>query len=151
MNQERSRSRDQASSHFENNRIARDESQVKQTKLIEVLQNNNRLSDIHQVTLLHQPLWFWQRHSCWSYFKRGFFWGGIISFTAIFSAGCGVALTRIDAIERIIARRINFASSKLRFTKQPILTYPINILLVEIEPNATRTNQIGENALNRFN
>ncbi|MBE9043361.1 LCP family protein [Pleurocapsales cyanobacterium LEGE 10410] len=144
MNQERSHSRGRTSSHFENNRIARDENSVKQTESLEVSPANQQASNINQVTLLHQPLWFWQRHSCWSYFGRGFFWGGIISFTAIFSAGCGVALTKIDLVEQTIAQGISVSSAQTRFAKQPVLKEPVNILLVEVKSNTGELNQISD-------
>ncbi|MGL5078232.1 MAG: hypothetical protein ACRDBG_20735, partial [Waterburya sp.] len=81
-----------------------------ETELIESSQINDQANDNHQINLLHQPVWFWQQHSRWSFFVRGLFWGGIIASTAIVSAGGGVALTKITAVEQTIIQTIKPSS-----------------------------------------
>ena len=72
--------------------------------------------------------------SRWFNFSRGLFWGAIFGFTAIFSASCGVALTRIEGVEKIIARTINDNSSTSQSFGQHEFDRPINILLLETKP-----------------
>ncbi len=95
----------------------------------------NRSINKRQISSLHQPLWFWEKHSQWSYFKRGLFWGGIIGFTAVFSAGCGVALTKIDVVQEAIAQRIEANSNPTESLNQAVLSRPIDLLLIEVEPD----------------
>ena len=75
------------------------------------------------------------RKSYWSsFFGRGLFWGAIFGSTAIFSASCGVALTKIDRVEKIIARTINKDLLTLQSFTQQEFERPINILLLETKP-----------------
>ena len=84
---------------------------------------------------IHQPQWFWRRHYQWSNSQRGFFWGTVISFTAICSAGCGMALTQFSWIEQAIARQIgfNYAMNK---DNLPSLVNSLNVLLIEVDTRA---------------
>ncbi|WP_319420500.1 LCP family protein [Pleurocapsa sp. FMAR1] len=105
MNSESSRKKDRTLPHFGGGRIVESsDNEIKFAKLTRESNTAYRSMNTKPITLLHQPLWFWQKHSQWSYFKQGLFWGGIISFTAAFSAGCGVALTRINVVEKAIQR-----------------------------------------------
>ena len=133
MNQKRPHSREDSDWHLENNKTARQKYQVSLTQLLKANQNAEQSSDFSQSTPLHQPLWFWTQHSCWSYLNRGLFWGAIIGFTSVSSAIAGVALTRIDAVERFIAQRVNPSSLNSTSKKQAVLTRPLNILLVEVK------------------
>ena len=131
-------------SHLKNNGIVSPEkkNQIKDTKSVKSPHIIEQQINSHQVNSLHQPLWFWERHSRWSYFGRGLFWGGVISSIAIFSAGCGVALTKIDAVEQAIAQRINRNTPKPQSVAEPGLSRPVNILLMEIEPDADNDDNI---------
>lgn len=84
---------------------------------------------------IHEPRWFGNKYFYWSHFKRGLFWGTVVSFTAILSAGCGVALTKVDSIENAIAQRISSRSSPGQIAKQLPLTTPLNVLLIEVDRN----------------
>ncbi|MEL6929310.1 MAG: LCP family protein [Cyanobacteria bacterium J06600_6] len=97
--------------------------------------NSEPSSNIPQVTPLHQPLWFWLQHSRWSYFNRGLFWGGLVSLTSIFSALGGMALTTIDVVERQISQQLA-GNSQNADSSQLALATPLQILLVEVQPNA---------------
>lgn len=77
---------------------------------------------------------FSRKHFGSYYFKNGLIWGAIFGFTAILSASCGVALTKINAVEKMIARTINSNSLSSTTTNAPVLDRPVNILLVEVEP-----------------
>ena len=90
----------------------------------------------YQINLSHQPSWFWQRYSRWSHFGRGFFWGGLIASTAIFSAGFGAAVTKIDLVEQAIAEKISPNTSEVEGEIQPNFAHPVHILLMEVEPGA---------------
>ncbi|HEY9770658.1 MAG TPA: LCP family protein [Coleofasciculaceae cyanobacterium] len=130
MNHERSRNRDKPSWQFENNAMTRAENQLKPTDLLKV-KTVEQTPATNELKLLHQPWWFWSQHESWSHFSRGLFWGGIISLTAVSSALCGAALTKIDAIERTIAQKIEANSAPESAIDRPILNRPINVLLIE--------------------
>ena len=125
MHQKRAPDRDKSSWHWGNNRIARSQKQVKQI---------GRSLDNCQITRSPQLLRFWLQHFSYSYFSRGLGWGMIVSITAVFSAMGGSALTKIDAVERAIARTIDVAPQK-RSPKQLSLTRPLNVLLIETAAN----------------
>lgn len=136
MNQERSPSQNRFSWNLENNRIARSKNLVEQTKLLKATPVAENLSNCHQVTSLHQPLWFWSQHSLWSNFNRGLFWGGLIGLTAVISAAGGVALTKIDPVERAIANQIGVTQTPVLSLEQSLLSRPIDILLIEVASDA---------------
>ncbi len=105
MNNELSHNKNRNSPHFQDREIVEsNDNEIKFAKLTRESNTAYRSINTKPITPLHQPLWFWQKHSQWSYFKKGLFWGGIISCTAIFSAGCGFALTRINLVEEAIQR-----------------------------------------------
>ncbi len=133
MNQKRSHSGEDSDWHLEDNNTARQKYQISLTQLLEANQNAEQSSDFSQSTPLHQPLWFWTQHSCWSYLNRGLFWGAIIGFTSVSSAIAGVALTKIDAVEQFIAQKINPSYLNSTSVEQTVLTSPMNILLVEVK------------------
>jgi len=122
MNHKRSRNSKQSLSPWKNG------------KLTSASRSSDRESNTPQITSLDQPLWFWRRHSGWSYFNRGLFWGGLVSLTSIFSALGGVALTSIDAIEQQISNRLGESGGKVAVESQTIDT-PLQILLVEVKPD----------------
>jgi polyisoprenyl-teichoic acid--peptidoglycan teichoic acid transferase len=132
MNHERSQDRSEALSNFASSPTQSEQ----ETELIETPQIIDQANDNYQIPPLHQPVWFWQRHSRWSYFIRGLFWGGIITSTAIFSAGLGVALTKITAVEQTIAQTIKPNSSAQQPESQASLTRSVNILFIEIKPDS---------------
>lgn len=104
----------------------------KNGKVTSSTDRNPKQSDsIPQITPLHQPLWFWRHHSQWSYFGRGLFWGGLVSLTSICSAMGGVALTSIDFVEQQISQQLQKNSDESALQ----LTTPLQILLVEVEPD----------------
>ena len=96
--------------------------------------NGDRTSNVNQISLLHQPLWFWRRYSDWSCFNRGLFWGGLVALISVCSAMAGVALTTIDVVEQQISQQLN--GNLKEASKQQKLTTPLQILLVEVEPRA---------------
>ena len=105
MDNELSRNKNRTLPHFQDRGIVEsNDNEIKFAKLTRESNTAYRSINTKAITSLHQPLWFWQKHSQWSYFKKGLFWGGIISCTAIFSAGCGAALTRINLVEKAIQR-----------------------------------------------
>ena len=132
MNQERSHDRDKFLWHQGNNTIARTPNQVKQIR---------RSSANSQIIRSRRLLRFWwQRCGC-SYFCRGLGWGAIVSVTAVLSGMAGGALTKIDAVERAIAQKIEVVP---RSTKQLSLTRPLNVLLIETEADSDSiVNSIG--------
>jgi polyisoprenyl-teichoic acid--peptidoglycan teichoic acid transferase len=136
MNHERSLDRDQTLSNFAPSPIESEQ----ETELVEKPQIIDKAHENYYISSLHQPVWFWQQHSRWSYFVRGLFWGGIIASTAIFSAGCGVALTKIAAVKQTITHTIDPISSprqsdsKASLESYASLTRPVNILLIEVQP-----------------
>ena len=105
----------------------------------------NSLSKIKESTHLtkwsstHQPQWFWNQHLQWSYLQRGLFWGTIVSFIAIFSAGCGVVLTKIEGVEKAIAQQIDVNPQPKPKTSRSIAT-PLNVLLVELDASTKNKN-----------
>ena len=103
MNHKRSRNGDKPSWQFEHNAMT--------TADVLKVQTIEQKSVTNEFKLLHQPWWFWSQHESWSHFNRGLFWGGIISLTAVSSALCGAALTKIDTIERTIAQKIEANSA----------------------------------------
>ncbi|MEM7761697.1 MAG: LytR C-terminal domain-containing protein [Cyanobacteria bacterium P01_A01_bin.40] len=136
MNQERSRRGKNQPLHFKDSEIARQKSQAKLNQALEATQNPEQLSNSSQITPLHQPLWFWSQHSSWSYFNRGFFWGGMISLTAVCSAIGGVALTRITPIEQAIVQRIDSNHVTPESETQSTVNNPVNVLLLEVKSDA---------------
>lgn len=136
MNQKRPHSKDDSERHLDNSNKARQKYQVSLNQLLEANQNTEQSSDFSQSTPLHQPLWFWRQHSCWSCLNRGLFWGAIIIFTSVSSAIAGIALTKIDAVERFIVQKISPSPLNSTSVKQTVLTRPMNILLVEVQSDA---------------
>ncbi len=137
MNHERSPSKNQSLSNFEAEPKAEPKNKVKFANSRQIDQTKEQSSNIHQSTPLDQPLWFWSRHSSWSYFNRGLFWGGIISLTAVSSGIIGVALTKIDAVEQAIAQRINPGSLNNLQLKKPLpLASPMSVLLIGVKSDA---------------
>jgi polyisoprenyl-teichoic acid--peptidoglycan teichoic acid transferase len=78
-----------------------------------------------------------RQDASWSYFNRGFFWGGLISLTSILSAIGGMALTHIDFVERQISQRLPSNNpEKLAVMERSTLSTSLQVLLVEVEPEA---------------
>jgi anionic cell wall polymer biosynthesis LytR-Cps2A-Psr (LCP) family protein len=138
MNQKRSRKSKTSSQHGEKDTAAPEKNQVdltKSTKLVSGDRVVEKLLNIPQVNSLRQTLWFYWRHSSWSYFNQGLFWGGLVSLTSILSAIGGMALTHIDLVEQQISQRLPGNNSvKLATVENPTLTTPLQILLVEVKP-----------------
>ena len=88
-----------------------------------------------EIISLRQALWFWLQRSGWSYFARGLIWGVIVGLTAIVSASGGVALTKIDGVEKTIAQMIDVDSSLVSAMDENSLDKPIDILLLEVKPS----------------
>ena len=122
MNHKRCRNSNKFSLRWKNGKVAKLTSQ-----------NPEQSDNIPQITPLHQPLWFWRYHSHWSYFSRGLFWGGLVSFTSVCSAMGGVALTSINIVEQQISQQLRGNSGKVSVSQQ--LTIPLQILFVEVEPD----------------
>jgi hypothetical protein len=108
MNQKRSRNSKASSHQKEKDTTAKEKNQVELTKSTKLLPGDvvEKLLNIHQVNSLRQTLRFCWRHSRWSYFNQGLFWGGLVSLTSILSAIGGVALTHIDLVEQQISQRL---------------------------------------------
>ena len=92
-------------------------------------------SNMSQSNPLDESSWFWWQHSRWSYFHRGFFWGGLVSLISILSAMVGVALTRIDVVEQQIAQKLPGNLLEIETNKPATLTTSLQILVVEVEAN----------------
>ena len=136
MNYERSRDRDKSPSRLENNTTARPENQIEQIEFLKTSKTSQHRADFHQSNSSHQLWQFGWQHFRRSYFCRGFFWGSLISFTSVFSALCGAAVTKIDAVERMIAPMIGVDLSPTQPVKLPNLARKIDVLLVEVESDA---------------
>ncbi|MFM2312069.1 MAG: hypothetical protein RLZZ04_1345, partial [Cyanobacteriota bacterium] len=107
--------------------------------LVELLSNPHR-SDLHRHNLWQKFWRSWWQNSSKSYFSRGFFWGGLVSLTSILSAIGGMALTHIDFVEQQVSQRLpgnnSEKSEKLAVMEDSTLTIPLQVLLVEVEPDA---------------
>jgi hypothetical protein len=113
MNQKRSPNNKPFSWQRRNDMVAQEKNQVESTELLPGDRVTKQLSNLHQSNLLRQSLRFWWRHSSWSYFNQGLFWGGLVSLTSILSALGGVALTKIDLVEQQISQTLQKNSSTL--------------------------------------
>lgn len=123
-------------SHLNNSTISAS-SKVKTNKLSKLSKICNNQTDNIEINSLNQPLWFWRRHSQWSSFNRGIFWGGIIGFTAIASALGGAASTQIPPVEKVISNSLRGNnSSSVQPVAKPSLTRPVNLLLIEVRPDS---------------
>ncbi|MGD1919773.1 MAG: hypothetical protein ACFCAD_13315 [Pleurocapsa sp.] len=139
MDRERSSRRDKTLHSWENNQEITSQGEVKDIKGIKPIPLTDPYSanhhNNHQITSFQESFWLWSKQSCWFYFNQGLFWGVIIAFTAVSSAISGVALTKIEVVENIINSAINRASSTIQPVSKYDLTYPVNILLIEVEPD----------------
>jgi polyisoprenyl-teichoic acid--peptidoglycan teichoic acid transferase len=161
MNQKRSPNSKPSSRQIAKNKLSPEKQQVKSTELPESDREARRgceaspkdsaspleyLEDNCPVELLSPPqghnLWqkswrFWWQDSSWSYFNRGLFWGGLVSLTSVLSAVGGMALTHIDFVEQQISQRLPGNNpKKLAVMEHSPLITPLQILLVEVEPDA---------------
>lgn len=149
MNQKRSPNSNPSSQQTEKNKPAQEKQQLKSTELPEsdLEDLEAYLEDNHLVEPLSHPhrhnrwqkSWrFWWQDSSWSYFNRGFFWGGLVSLTSILSAIGGMALTHIDFVEQQISQRLpgNHPEKLLMAEERSTLSTPLQVLLVEVEPDA---------------
>ena len=125
MNQKRSRNSHKSSLLWQNSK-----------KISSTTQFPELSSDTPQITPLHRTFWFWWQHSGWFYFGRGLFWGTLVSSIAVFSALGGVALTTIDVVEQQISRQLKGNLRSVKTDGQRTLTMPLQILLVEVKPDA---------------
>jgi len=125
---------------FSNEGEAISDQDYKKTTKLKKRSNPNRLekSPSTQSNVTNSAIesnWFWHKYSCWSSFKRGLLWGIIVTSTAIFSAGFGAALSKIDAVEQAIVNNILPNVNKQNSANSIALDIPLNILLIEIKPN----------------
>ena len=134
MNHERSHNGDPNSPYPKKHRIVISQPRTEYLKSILSPSVVNRSRDNYHIISFRQALWFWLEHSPWFYFGCGLFWGSIIGLTAMISAGAGVALTKIDAVEKAIAKTINRDASQVEPTVKYSLDRPVNVLLLEIKP-----------------
>lgn len=113
MNHKRSHNSNLFSQQTEKDTAAKEKNQVESTKLFSGDRVIEQSSNLPQVNLLQQSLRLWWRHLSWSYFTQGLFWGGLVSMTSILSAIGGVALTKIDLVNREISQVLpqNFSTS----------------------------------------
>lgn len=79
--------------------------------------------------------WFWLRYGYLSSFKRGLFWGMIVTLTAIISAGFGAALTKIDVVEKTIKQSVLPHETPQKSANSNVLDMPLNVLLIEVKPD----------------
>lgn len=122
MNQKRSPNSKISSWQRENDTVAKEKNQG--ARFSEGDRFSEQSSNIHQSNLLRQSLWFWRRHSSWSYFNQGLFWGGLVSLTSISSAIGGAALTNIDLVAQQVSQRLQGNTSAIK----------------ELEPDPLRVN-----------
>lgn len=109
---------------------------LEDNSLVELL-SNPHLSEPHRHNSWQQFWLFWWQDSSWSYFNQGLFWGGLVSLTSVLSAIGGVALTQVDFVEQQISQRLSGNNSKTLLTERYLtLTTPLQVLLVEVEPDA---------------
>lgn len=109
---------------------------LEDNSLVELL-SNPHLSEPHRHNSWQQFWLFWWQDSSWSYFNQGLFWGGLVGLTSILSAIGGVALTQVDFVEQQISQRLSGNNSKTLLTERySTLTTPLQVLLVEVEPDA---------------
>ncbi|MCC0176059.1 LCP family protein [Waterburya agarophytonicola K14] len=138
MNQERSHGREKASANWENEITFFHED----TQKLESIPMVDRHPVKHQINLLEEDFERDSKQSYWFYFTRGLFWGVIVGFTAILSASCGVALTKIDRVEKIIVRTIDRNSISTQATTSKSLTRPVNILVLEVKPSSSQITKL---------
>lgn len=140
MNQEQTHKKEETLERSRSSKAVKLKDGAKKIKSLKLLKlfspgNSTGNSNTHQTNSPHQPLWFWNMHYRWSFLRRSLFWGGVIGFTAISSAGLGAALTKIDRVESAIARGIQVNS-----LKQLVLDRPMNVLVIEVKPNKKNIN-----------
>ncbi len=135
MDRKRLRSKDQALPNQGNNHQITPQEKAEDIQGIKSIPTIDPYSANHQGILFQDDFWFCLRQSCWFYFNKGLFWGAIFGLTVILSAGCGVALTKIDGVEKRINQVIDRNSSTIRSVSKHDLTHPVNILLLEVAPN----------------
>jgi LytR cell envelope-related transcriptional attenuator len=143
MNQKRSPNSKISSWQRENDTVAEEKNQVE----LDELHSGDRVregdlvreqsSNPHQINSFHQFLWFWRRHSSWSYFNHGLFWGGLVSLTSILSAIGGATLTKIDLVEQQVSQRLQGNASALTSVEE-------QTLIKELKPNPLRVNLLPE-------
>ncbi|PSB12208.1 hypothetical protein C7B62_02925 [Pleurocapsa sp. CCALA 161] len=150
MNHKRSHNSNLSSQQTEKDTVAQEKNQVESIKLCSGDRVIEQSSNLHQVNLLQQSLWLWWRHLSQSYFNQGLFWGGLVSMTSILSAIGGVALTKIDLVNREISQVLpqNFSisasveDSRLN-TPLPLNTnLPRGKITSEPEPNRLSDNSL---------
>ena len=122
--------------HIGKNRLVSPRNKIKIIRPVTSLPVIQQQTNINQINLSDQPLRFWDKHSRWSYFVRGLFWGGVIASTAVCSAGVGAGVTKIELVEQAITEKISLNSSEIEGEIQPNFAHPVNILLMEVEPGA---------------
>jgi hypothetical protein len=136
MNQKRSPNSKTSSCQRENDTVAEEKNQVELAQLRSGVIEGDRVSEQssnpNQINSFHQSLWFWWRHSSWSYFNQGLFWGGLISLTSILSAIGGATLTKIDLVEQQVSQRLQGNASALTSVE--------NQTLIKLEPDPLSVN-----------
>lgn len=139
MERKRARKKDETLYDWENHQRFSPQEQIIDTKKLKPIpakdRHSSHYSSTHHSSLLPKKFWFSSKQSSWFYFGQGLFWGGIIGFTVIFSAGCGVALTKIDVVEKTIAQTIKRNLSPEKPVREHSLVRPVNILLLEVKPS----------------
>ena len=143
MNQKRSPNSKISSWQRENDTVAEEKNQVELAELLsgDRVSQDDRVSEQssnpNQINSFHQSLWFWWRHSSWSYFNQGLFWGGLVSLTSILSAIGGATLTKIDLVEQQIFQRLQGNASALTSVED-------QTLIKELKPDPLRVNLLPE-------
>ncbi|MEN9518805.1 MAG: hypothetical protein RLZZ381_1393 [Cyanobacteriota bacterium] len=154
MNQKRSPNGKPSSWQTENDTLAKEKNQVELTQLpsSDRVSEGDRLgkqsSNPNQINSFHQFLRFWQRHSSWSYFNQGLFWGGLVSLTSILSAIGGATLTKIDLVEQQVSQRLQGNASVLTSIEDRTLIkeleldpLDVNLLPADAPSKAIKNNQ----------
>ena len=143
MNQKRSPNSKISSWQRENDTVAEEKNQVELAELLsgDRVSQDDRVSEQssnpNQINSFHQFLWFWRRHSSWSHFNQGLFWGGLVSLTSILSAIGGATLTKIDLVEQQIFQRLQGNASALTSVED-------QTLIKELKPDPLRVNLLPE-------
>ena len=153
MNRRERRKKGESLSEGKNNSRFASNNKIENVNQLESISAvNERATDncyARQGKLLQESSRLRSRQSSWSSFGGGLFWGAIFGFTAIFSASCGVALTKIDGIEKIIARTINDDSSTSQSFTQYEFNRLINVLILETKPKQESIVQSSQGLVNQ--
>ncbi|MEM8832511.1 MAG: LCP family protein [Cyanobacteria bacterium P01_G01_bin.19] len=111
------------------------ENKVKDIQHSSSISTRDRPKIPRKVNLFQDNFGFLSQQSSWGYFNRGLLWGGIIGLTAVFSASCGIALARIESVERVLVGLVGRNAANSPIVAKNSLNKLVNILILEVESN----------------